>query len=306
MKIVFMGTPEFAAHHLQFLLDQQFPVVGVVTQPPRPKGRSQRPSPSEVAGIAQKHHLPLIETSQPSKPEPFSQIQALAPDLIVLVAYGALLRTDLLLLPPLGCINVHPSLLPKYRGAAPLRRAMMAGEQETGVCIMEMVKELDAGDLLEKEVIPIPPEMTYGELEKEVEKVSTKLLAIAIQKIEKGEAIRTPQETEGITYAKKIESADCEIDFSRPARELHNLIRALSPEPGAWCSILVKEVPKRLKIFRTRVVESVHQGVRQGAWIVPCGEGNLELCEVQLEGKGRMRGEELLRGLSLASIRFLI
>ncbi|MGE3954758.1 MAG: methionyl-tRNA formyltransferase [Parachlamydiales bacterium] len=286
MKLVFFGTPPFSASILHHLIASPFEVVAVVTQPPKPKGRSGKPTPTPVAELAQANHLPTFAPRRPS--EIADALRQIGADLFVVAAYGALLKEDLLEMPPMGCINVHTSLLPKYRGAAPIQRAIMAGEEKTGVTIMHMVRELDAGDMILTAEVPIPPDATYGEVEEALCEQGKKLLVRAIHDLQKGCAPRLPQDPSQATYAHKIESDECEIDWRRPARELHNLIRGASPRPGAWCWVTLKGKRTRLKVLRTSLL--------QGEWMVPCGQGSLSLLEVQLEGKRPLSAKAFLAG----------
>lgn len=300
LKIIFFGTPPFAAECLSHLLDHGIEVIAVVTQPDRAKGRSLQISQSAVK-ILWMHKAPHVALLQPEKASDPSFLEVLASlqaDLFVVVAYGQILPQKLLDIPPLGCINVHASLLPKYRGAAPIQRSIMAGEKETGLAIQKMVKQLDAGDVISVAKTLIEPNMTFGELEQRLIELAKPLLIKTLHLYEKGIPEGTPQNGSLATYASKIELAEGEIDWNRPASQLHNLIRAFSPRPGAWCWVALGNDKKRLKILRSRV--SSHKGgpgeLLASSATIGCSEGALELLEVQPEGKKPMSAADWLRG----------
>ena len=253
MRVIFFGTPQFAADVLQHLLDHQVDIVAVVTRPDKPKGRSGTPAPSPVKEVAIAHSLPLLQPPRCSMPDVVEALAAYQADLFVVVAYGEIVKESILHLPPKGCINVHASLLPKYRGAAPIHRAIIEGETETGVCIMYMVREMDAGDVIARAVVPIGPDMTCGELEMALRKVGAEALLDTIQRMETGPVEAIPQDSSQITFAKKIELEDCRIDWNKGAQEVHNLVRGTNPYPGAWCIATIQGSEKRLKIIRTQI-----------------------------------------------------
>lgn len=313
MKVVFFGTPLFASHVLEYLLQQKIEIMAVVSKPDRPKGRSGTPVPTPVKTVALAHHLPLYQPEIVSAPEFASVLQAYEADLFVVVAYGEILKQHLLDMPRKACINLHASLLPKYRGAAPIQRCIIEGETETGATIMHMVKKMDAGDMIQKATVPIGPEVTFGELEQTLCEAGKQALLDVIHAFEQGkEPPRTPQDHSQSTLAPKIELEDCEIHWNRPAQALHNLVRGVNPYPGAWCYVLVKGEKKRLKINRTRIVpyEKVPPGTVLNAnqtkdnLLIATGDQALELLEVQLEGKKRMSSEELTRGISRLHLSF--
>jgi methionyl-tRNA formyltransferase len=300
MKIVYFGTPEFAADALSYLFEHKVPVCAVVTQPDRPKGRSLKAASSPVKIVASEKdpHLPIFQPEKASEERFLEELANLKADLFVVVAFGQILPQKLLDIPPLGCINVHASLLPKYRGAAPIQRCLIAGERETGVCIQKMVKQLDAGDVIATAKAEISEDMTYGELEEILCELSKPLLLFVLQAYEKGIPPAEPQNTSLISYASKIESEEGKIDWGLPAAKIHNLIRGLSPRPGAWTYILNGEEKKRVKILRTQVLA---QSGKPGHLIAPtgivgCGQGAIQLLEVQPEGKKAMPAPDWLRG----------
>jgi methionyl-tRNA formyltransferase len=300
IRVIFFGTPTFAAEILRYLLSHDVLVAGVVTQPDRPRGRTLQvtPSPVKEALLQQSPVTPLLQPEKASDEAFLEKLAALQADLYVVVAYGQILSQKLLVIPPLGCINVHASLLPKYRGAAPIQRCLMAGEKETGVAIQKIVRQLDAGDVIATAHVSIPPEMTAGELETSLCALSKPLLLQVLRRYEKGIPPATPQNHDLATYASKIELEEGEIHWNEPADAIHNRIRAFSPRPGAWC--WQEPGKKRVKILRSRIVDQQgHPGAlltRTG--IVACGQGAIQLIEVQPEGKKPMSASDWLRGMN--------
>lgn len=302
MKIVYFGTPSFAAEILASLLESPFSIAAAVTQPSRPQGRSLQPVDSPVKVTIQQRapHIPILQPLKASEPGFLAQLAALEADLFVVVAYGQILPQKLLDIPRLGCLNVHASLLPKYRGAAPMQRCLMQGDRETGVCIQKMVWKLDAGDVLAAQKIGVPLAMTHGELERELCALSKPLLLSVLRAYERGTPPTPhPQAEEAVTYAPKITPAEAEIQWSKSCEEIHNLVRALSPRPGAWCWVQVGEERKRLKILRSHprpLIEGKEGSLVTSPPLIGCGEGSLELIEVQPEGKKSMQASDWLRG----------
>ncbi len=303
MKILFFGTPVFAAELLTSLIDQQMEIVGVVTQPDRPKGRSLAltSSPVKTVAVARLPQIPVFQPEKASDLAFLEQIRALAADLYVVVAFGQILPQKLLDIPALGAINVHASLLPKYRGAAPIHRCLMNGDRQTGIAIQKMVKKLDAGDVIAEEAIPIDPEMTFGELEQALCHLSKSLLTRVLQLYEKnGIPQAVAQNEQFVTYAAKIEPEEGQIDWSQSAEKLHNLIRAFSPRPGAWAYIEMGGVQKRIKIYRSKIETVMGKPgdiLELKNLTVACGKGALILLEIQPEGKPRMKASDWVRGL---------
>lgn len=289
-KIVYFGTPHFAAEVLSYLLERSVPISAVVTQPDKPKGRSRQISPSPVKELVLKQapHIPILQPEKASEEAFLKQLLELKADLFVVVAYGQILTQKLLDIPPLGCINIHASLLPKYRGAAPMQRCLMAGEKETGIAIQKMVRQLDAGDVIATTKIPIPQDMILGELEKNLCDAAKPLLLSVLETFELGIPPGKPQNHDEATYASKIDGE--QIDWNKPAEEIHNLIRALSPKPGAWTWVSSGDERKKLKILRSKVTQN------QGPGIIPCGNGAIQLIEVQPEGKKPMQAVDWYRG----------
>ncbi|MBA2369740.1 MAG: methionyl-tRNA formyltransferase [Candidatus Protochlamydia sp.] len=307
MKVIFFGTPTFAAHVLTFLLQNQVNIVAVISKPDRPKGRSSTPVPTPVklAASFYDHAIPVHQPEFVSSVDFAGILQSYGADLFVIVAYGEIIKQNLLDMPGLGCINLHASLLPKYRGAAPIQHSIIQGEKESGVTIMHMVKKMDAGDMIKKASVPIGPDMTYAELEAELCEIGKKLLFEVIMDFEKETLPRTPQDHALATLAPKIELENCEIDWSRPAVQIHDLVRGVNPHPGAWCYVKIRGEQKRLKINRTRIVPVQHASPgtvlnllqTKENIIVATGHQALELIEVQLEGKKIMSSSDLTRGI---------
>jgi len=314
MRVVFFGTPLFAAHVLDYLLQHQVSIVAVISKPDRPKGRSGTPVPTPVKVVALAHNppLPVFQPELVSDSEFAKVLKVFDADLFVVVAYGEIIKQHLLDMPHKACINLHASLLPKYRGAAPIQRCIIDGEIDTGVTIMHMVKKMDAGDMITKVTIPIGLQTTFGELEQILCEVGKKALLDTIHTFEKGEPTRTPQDHTQATLAPKIELEDCEIHWSRSAQDIHNLVRGVNPYPGAWCYVLVKGEKKRLKISQTRIVPCgklepgtiINIQQTKGNLFIATADQAVELIEVQLEGKKSMSSEELTRGISRLQISF--
>jgi methionyl-tRNA formyltransferase len=312
VKIIFFGTSVFAAKILSYLLDQKIDIAAVVTRPDRPRGRSLQFLPSPVKELAQNNRpsLPVFQPEKASTPEFVKTLLEYDADLFVVAAYGEIIKTNLLSLPKKGCINVHASLLPKYRGAAPIQRSLMNGEKESGITIIEMVLEMDAGPILKMVKIPISEEMTYGELENKLAEISCPALLEVIRELEEGNVVKTSQDPNLVTFAPKMKPEEEVIHWDKSASEIHNLVRALSPKPGAYCQILIGESKKRLKILKSSVVKEAHaepgQMISFGkeGWIIGCKEGALKLLEVQLEGKKAMTVSDFIKGIQ-QSISFL-
>lgn len=303
MKIIFFGTPHFAAQVLRHLLNNGVQVAAVITKPDRPQGRSSALVPTPVKLVAQEYHLPVFQPELVSALEFAPTLQQYQADLFVVVAYGEIIKQHLLDLPKTACINLHGSLLPKYRGAAPIQRSIINGETETGVTVIHMVKKMDAGDMVAKAVLPIGSNTTYGELEQSLCQLGSELLLKTIRGFEQGKQPRTPQDESQVTFASKIELEDCQVNWQLPAQTIHNLVRGVTPHPGAWCIVKIKDQPKRLRILSTRVAETqseetpgkILNRTKEGLTI-SCSKGSLLLVQIQLEGKKAMSAEEFARG----------
>lgn len=295
-----MGTPDIAASCLSALLEAGENVVAVLTQADRPKGRGYTLTPPPVKVLATERGIPVYQPAT-LRDEAFAALLAeIDPDLIAVVAYGKILPPSVLEYPKYGCINVHASLLPKYRGAAPIQRAIMDGEKETGVTIMHMAEGLDTGDMILSERIAIGPQDNFGTIHDKMAEVGGRLLAKVIPMLVEGSAPRIPQ-GDGSTYAAKIEKADCHIDLTKSAHALDPYIRGLSPIPLAFVR---RADGKMLKIVSCEVREengpagtviSVDDR-KNGGILVACGEGSLLLTEIVPEGKGKMKAADYVRG----------
>ncbi len=299
MRIVFMGTPDFAVPSLQALIDDHQEVAGVFTQPDKPKGRGYQLAPPPVKELALRYGLPVFQPVSLKTPEGIEQVTSLKPDLIVVVAYGKILPEEILDCPPLGCVNVHGSLLPKYRGAGPIQWSVLNGDAVTGITTMYMAKGLDTGDMILKKETPIGPDETADELYSRMEVLGAQTLIETVRLIERGEAPRVPQKDEDATYAPMLTKELSPIDFEKSSQEVHNQIRGLSSWPCAY----TKLDGKRLKVYRSRVVEHYHgepgELLDDKKLIVAVKDGAVEFLEVQLEGSKRMSGEDFLRGKKL-------
>lgn len=295
MNIVFMGTPDFAVPCLQKLLDAGYPVTGVFTQPDKPKGRGYKLVPPPVKELAMAHDIPVFQPNSLRNDESFEMIKSCAPDLIVVVAYGKILPKRVLELPKYGCINVHASLLPRYRGAGPIQWAILNGESETGITTMYMGEGLDTGDMLEQVKTPIGENETADELYTRLSKMGAETLLVTLQKLEADALLRTPQDDSLSSYAPILDKSLCPIDFNKTAWEIHNQIRGLSSWPAATTTYK----GKRLKVYESRIVSRNGQPgeiLDTKRFIVACKEGAVELVSVQYEGGRRMDGDAFLRG----------
>ena len=295
MNIVFMGTPDFAVPCLQKLLDTGYPVTGVFTQPDKPKGRGYKLVPPPVKELAMAHDIPVFQPASLRNDEAYELLKSCAPDLIVVVAYGKILPKRVLELPQYGCINVHASLLPRYRGAGPIQWAILNGESETGITTMYMGEGLDTGDMLEQVKTPIGENETADELYTRLSKMGAETLLVTLQKLEADALLRTPQDDSLSCYAPILDKSLCPLDFNKTARELHNQIRGLSSWPAATTTYK----GKRLKVYESRLVSMSGQPgeiLDTKRFIVACKEGALQLVSVQYEGGRRMDGDAFLRG----------
>lgn len=301
-----MGTPLFAVASLAALLKAPFcDVVGVVTQPDRPKGRGKKIMESPVKIFAKEHNIPILQPEKVKAPESMEALKRLQPDLIVVAAFGQFLPESILTLPKYGCINVHASLLPKYRGAAPIHYAILQGEKETGVTIMEMAKGMDTGDMLKSVTVPIEPEMTQGELHDVLKEKGAQLLVEVIDDIAEGHINPVKQNESAVTFASLITREMEKLNWEKSAEELHNQIRAFNPWPGSYTNLPNGKI---LKIWRSQVVQGAWPVKRPGTiveadkhnLIVVTGKGFLQLTEVQPEGKNHMAANVFINGKHIA------
>lgn len=314
MRIIFFGTDQFAADILSHLLDAKLQIVAIVTRPDKEQGRSLKMSPPPVKEMITKKeiNLPILQPIRASNETFIHEIKALKPDLFVVVSYGQIIKQALLDVPKIGSINVHPSLLPRYRGPSPIQSAVLAGEKEVGVTIMEMTLEMDAGDMIAVEKMSLPDEMTYGELHLELCQKAKGLLVDVIQNIQKNQAIvGAPQDHAKATYTKKILPIDGLIDWSRSTSEICNLVRGMNPRPGARTYIEIEGEKKLLKIFKVKPLLTNERpksnGVvasfdNQKGFTITCGDGILQIFSLQLEGKKEMKARDFINGFSLPTV----
>lgn len=297
MKLVFMGTPDFAVPTLTEIVMRGHDVLAVYTRAPRPAGRGQELRKSPVHRAAEDFGIPVFTPRSFREPGAIETFSALGAEVAVVVAYGLLLPKPVLEAPEHGCLNLHGSLLPRWRGAAPIQRAIMAGDTSTAASVMKMDEGLDTGPVALVEEIPIGPDMTAGELHDEMMRRGADLMGRALAALERGALEFTPQPETGIAYAHKIEKAEARIDFTRPAAAVHNHIRGLSPFPGAFCEVELGGRRVRLKVLRSRRAEGHGApGTVLEGLTVACGDGAVRFELVQREGKAAMDATAFLRG----------
>ncbi len=294
MRIVFMGTPEFAVPILEALVQAGHDIACVYSQPPRPAGRGKQDRPSPVQTRAQALGLPVCYPVSLRTPQAQADFAALNADIAVVVAYGLILPQAVLDMPTHGCLNIHASLLPRWRGAAPIHRAIMAGDAETGVCIMQMEAGLDTGPVLLRQALPIGAEETTGAVHDRLSTLGAAMIVQALAGLDKLTAVNQP--ADGVTYAAKIDKAEARVNWTLPATQVDRLIRGLSPFPGAWCDV----AGERIKLLGSRLTEGHGApGTVLDGFRIACGIGAVDVTEVQREGKRRMPVAEALRGLTL-------
>jgi methionyl-tRNA formyltransferase len=305
LRLVFMGTPDFAVPTLVEIVGNDHDITAVYTRAPQPAGRGLAPRPSPIAREAQRFGLPIFTPKTLKETDAVKAMRAHGADAAVVVAYGLILPKPILEIFSLGCFNLHASLLPRWRGAAPIHRAIMAGDKETGVMVMKMDEGLDTGAIAMAERVSIGADATTGELHDELARRGADLMLRALAALEKGQLQLTPQAVEGVTYANKIDKSETRIDWTRPWNEVHNHCRGLSPFPGAWC-----ELPGagRVKILRTTKGIGVGQPGRvlDDKLTIACGTGAVRLLELQRAGKQTMSAEEFLRGMPIMRANVLI
>jgi methionyl-tRNA formyltransferase len=302
LKIIFMGTAELSCASLEKLArDKNFFVVAVVTQPDKPKGRELKLTPSPVKVLAEKLNLPILQPLKARDEEFINQLREFKPDLMVVVAYGQILPQTILDLPRFGCLNVHTSLLPKYRGAAPIQWVIANGDAETGVTIMKMDAGLDTGPVLSVRRTPILPSDDSQTLHDRLGRLGAELLAETIPDFVAGKIAPQPQPTAGSSYAAKIKKEDGQVDWNQPAVQIWNRLRAFTPWPGAFTFLQSEPKPQLLKIWQSEVVEksgsvgTVLSADKTGI-VVGCGQDSLHILELQREGGKRMTAEQFLIG----------
>jgi len=299
LRLVFMGTPDFAVPTLVEIVGGGHEIAAVYTRAPQPAGRGLAPKPSPVARQAERFGLPVFTPKTLKETDAAEAMRAHRADAAVVVAYGLILPKSILEIFPRGCFNLHGSLLPRWRGAAPIHRAIMAGDQETGVMVMKMDEGLDTGAIAMADRVPIGADATTGELHDELARRGADLMLRALAALEKGQLQLTPQAASGVTYANKIDKNETRVDWAAPWHEVHNHCRGLSPFPGAWC-----EFPGagRVKILRTTKGEGSGPPGRvfDDRLTVACGSGAVRLVELQRAGKQPMGADEFLHGTPVA------
>ena len=300
LRLIFMGTPDFAVPTL-VEVGRGHEVVAVYTRAAKPAGRGMEPKPTPVEREARRLGFSVHTPTTLRTPEALAAFRAHGADAAVVVAYGLILPKSVLDAMPLGCFNLHASLLPRWRGAAPINRAIMAGDRETGVMVMKMEEGLDTGPVAMAERVPIPPDMTAGQIHDALARRGADLMVRALSALERSSLTLTPQPADGVSYAAKLTNAETRIDWSRPAQAVNDHIRGLSPFPGAWCELVIDGKLTRLKVLRTTVAAgSAPPGTLvDDVLTVACGEGAVRILELQRAGRQAMKAEDFLRGQSL-------
>jgi methionyl-tRNA formyltransferase len=301
MRIIFMGTPDFAEPALAAVLAAGHVVAAVYSQPPRAAGRGLAPRKSPVQVFAESKGLSVHTPASLRSTEEQARFTSLNADAGVVVAFGMILPKPILEAPRFGCFNIHASLLPRWRGAAPIQRALLAGDAETGVAVMRIEEKLDTGAVCLAERLAIGPDETAGELHDRLAAFGAELMVRALSDLEKGSLACWPQHEEGVTYAAKIEPGETRIDWSRKADEVHNLIRGLSPHPGAWFEVELKGSRERVRALRSTLAEGEGKPgtVLDDQLTIACGKGSVRLLQVQRAGKRPMPVAEFRRGAEL-------
>jgi methionyl-tRNA formyltransferase len=301
LRLIFMGTPAFAVPTLLELVAHGHQIAAVYTRAAKPAGRGMKLQLSPVEEEALRLGIPVLTPATLKTPEALAEFRAHEADAAVVVAYGMILPQAILDAPRLGCFNLHASLLPRWRGAAPINRAIMAGDRETGVMVMKMDAGLDTGDVALAERIAITDAMTAADLHDALAPLGADLMVRAIAALEHGMLQLVPQVGNGVTYAGKIDKAEAHIDWNRPAREVLRHIHGLSPFPGAWCEMPLEGAPVRVKILRCRIVDGAGSvgELLDDRLTVACSQGSLRILELQRAGKQPMKADEFLRGTPL-------
>lgn len=301
LRVVFMGTPDFACPVLAEIIGQGHEVVAAYTRAPAPAGRGMALTPSPVQALAERFGIPVLTPKTFRDEAVIETFRGHDADVAVVVAYGLILPKAALDAPREGCLNLHASLLPRWRGAAPIQRAIMAGDRETGVMVMRMEEGLDTGPVAMAERVAIGPEMTAADLHDRLSLLGADLMARALAALDRGSLGFAPQAAEGVTYARKIEKAEARIDFSRPAQAVHDHIRGLSPFPGAWFEADWGQGAQRVKVLRSRLAagQGAPGAVLDEALTIACGDGAVQLVEVQRAGSKAMPAAEFLKGADL-------
>ncbi|MEA2904037.1 MAG: methionyl-tRNA formyltransferase [Alphaproteobacteria bacterium] len=301
LRLIFMGTPDFAVPTLAAIAGRGHDVAAVYARAPKPAGRGMALTPSPVEREARRLQRPVLTPATLRTDEAVAAFRAQGADAAVVVAYGLILPKPILAAVPLGAFNLHASLLPRWRGAAPINRAVMAGDVETGVMVMKMEEGLDTGPVAMTERVPIPPDMTAGQIHDALAQLGAGLMVRALDALERGSLTLTPQPAEGVTYASKIDKNETRIDWTRTAQQVHDHIRGLSPFPGAWFELAADGKPARVKVLRTtRAQGSGPPGtLLDGNLTVACGEGAVRILALQRAGRQAMTADEFLRGTAV-------
>ena len=299
LRLVFMGTPEFAVPTLLELAGGGHDIVAVYTRAPRPAGRGLAVTESAVAREAARLKIPIFTPKTLKDPDAASAMRVHGADAAVVVAYGVILPKPILDCFPLGSFNLHASLLPRWRGAAPIHRAIMAGDTETGVMVMKMDEGLDTGPIAMAERVTIGPDATAGDLHDELARLGAKLMLVALGALERGSLTFTPQAADGVTYADKVDKSETRIDWTQPWNKVHDRCRGLSPFPGAWCEL---SGTSRVKVLRTTKGDGFDEPGRalDAHLTIACGSGAVRIVELQRAGGKPMRADEFLRGAPVA------
>ena len=299
MRVVFMGTPDIAATCLKQILEDKFQVVGVYTQPDRPKGRGMKMVYSPVKEVALENDIPVFQPENFREEETVEQLRQLKPDVVAVVAYGRILPQKVLDIAPKGFINIHASLLPKYRGSAPYQWAVLDGLEETGVTAMYLCREMDAGDMIAHKKTPIGPNETAGEVLNRLADLGAQLLSETLTAVENGTAVGVPQDEAQVSYAPMLDKTMSAIDFTKTAQQVHNQVRGLNPWPVATMELQ----GKRFKVYTTMVVDNPTNapagtilGLGKQGLQIACGEGAIEIRILQAEGGKRMAAPDYFRG----------
>jgi len=298
MRLIFMGTPDFAVPTLMEIVGRGHEVVAVYTRAPKPAGRGMDLQKTPVHQQAERFGIPVLTPKTLRTEDALAEFRQHGADAAVVVAYGLILPKAVLDAVPLGCFNLHASLLPRWRGAAPINRAIMAGDAESGVMVMRMEEGLDTGPIAMAERVPIGADMTAGELHDSLAAVGARMMPVALGALERGTLQLMPQPAEGVTYAAKIDKGETRIDWTKPWREVHAHCRGLSPFPGAWFEL------NKTRIKVLRITKSEGSGapgtVLDGHLTIACGDGAVRLVEIQRAGKQPMKAEDFLRGTKVA------
>jgi methionyl-tRNA formyltransferase len=301
LRLIFMGTPDFAVPTLLELAGHGHEIAAVYTRAAKPAGRGMKLQPTPVEREARRLGVPVMTPATLKTPEALEEFRSNGAEAAVVVAYGMILPQAILDAPALGCFNLHASLLPRWRGAAPINRAIMAGDAETGVMVMKMDAGLDTGDLAMAERMTITDAMTASDVHDALASLGGDLMARAMGALERGQLQLTPQSDQGVTYAAKIEKAEARIDWNQPARSVLRHIHGLSPFPGAWCEMAIDGAPARVKILRCELADGSGAAgqLLDDRLAIACGQGAIRILELQRAGKQPMKTEEFLRGTPL-------